>query len=52
MGTIHLNESLVLTGTGNTHTGSFTLVFYDPSGNFQFEVPGTVVGERITVDQP
>lgn len=48
-GTIHLNETLVLGNRGNTHSGSFTLDFYDPSGNFLFEVPGTVVGERISV---
>jgi hypothetical protein len=50
MGTIHLNETLVLGDKGNTHSGSFTLGFYDPAGNFMFEVPGTVVGERISVN--
>jgi hypothetical protein len=48
-GTIHLNETLVLGNRGNTHSGSFTLDFFDPDGNFLFEVPGTVVGERISV---
>ena len=50
MGTIHLSETLTLRDRGNTHTGSFTLDFYDPSGNFQFEVAGNVTGERISVD--
>ena len=35
---------------GNTHSGSFTLDFYDPSGNFVMEVPGSVTGERISVE--
>jgi hypothetical protein len=48
-GTIHLNETLVLGNRGSTHSGSFTLDFYDPDGNFLFQVPGTVVGERISV---
>lgn len=46
-GTIHLSETLVLGNRGNTHSGTFKLGFYDPSGNFLFEVPGSVVGERI-----
>ena len=49
-GTGHLTETLVLGDKGNTHSGSFTLAFYDPSGNFLFEVPGTVVGERISAN--
>ena len=48
LGTINLNETLVLGDKGNTHNGSFTLDFYDPLGNFMFEVPGSVVGERIS----
>ena len=48
LGTINLNETLVLGDRGNTHNGSFTLDFYDPLGNFMFEVPGSVVGERIS----
>ena len=47
LGTINLNETLVLGDRGNTHNGSFTLDFYDPLGNFMFEVPGSVIGERI-----
>jgi len=50
LGTIHLTETLVLGDNGNTHSGSFTLDFYDPADNFLFEVPGTVVGERISVN--
>jgi hypothetical protein len=50
MGTIHLSETLTLGDHGNTHSGSFTLDFFDPSGNFQFEVAGDVTGERISVE--
>ena len=50
MGTIHLSESVTISPDGKTQTGSFALDFYDPAGNFQFEVPGTVTGERISVD--
>jgi hypothetical protein len=50
LGTINLNETLVLGDRGNTHNGSFTLDFYDPLGNFMFEVPGSVIGERISPD--
>ena len=50
MGTINLSETLTLGEDGKTHSGSFVLDFYDPSGNFQFEVPGNVTGERISVD--
>ena len=50
LGTINLSETLVLGDRGNTHTGMFKLDFYDSSGNptFPFEVPGNVVGERIS----
>jgi hypothetical protein len=50
LGTINLSENVALTSDGNTHTGSFTLDFYDPSGNFQFEVAGNVTAERISVN--
>jgi hypothetical protein len=50
MGTIHLSETLTLGRDGNTHSGTFALDFYDPNGNFLFEVPGDVVGERISVE--
>ena len=50
LGTINLNETLVLGDKGNTNSGSFTLDFDDPSGNFLFEVPGSVIGERISVN--
>ncbi len=51
LGTIHLSETLTLGDNGSTHTGSFTLDFYDPNNNFLFEVPGNVVAERISADQ-
>ena len=50
MGTINLSEKLTLGPNGNGHTGSFTLDFYDPSGNFLTEVAGSVKGERIAVE--
>ncbi len=50
MGTINLSETVVVGNNGTTQSGSFRLAFYDPSGHFLFEVPGTVVGERISVD--
>jgi len=50
LGTINLSETPVLGDKGNTHSGSFTLDFYDPSGNFMFEVPGNAIGERISVN--
>jgi hypothetical protein len=49
-GTIHLSETLTVANHGTTHRGSFALDFYDPTGNFQFEVAGSVVGERVSVD--
>jgi hypothetical protein len=50
LGTIHLSETVTVGQGGNTHSGSFTLDFYDPAGNFQFEVAGSVTGERISVE--
>jgi hypothetical protein len=50
MGTINLSETLTLGNNGKTQSGSFTLDFFDPSGNFQFEITGDVTGERISVD--
>ena len=47
-GTGNLSETLVLGDKGNTHSGTFTLDIYDPAGNLVAEVPGTVVGERIS----
>ena len=49
-GTIHLGEVLTLGDNGNSHSGSFTSDFYDPNGNFLFEVAGDVVGQRISVE--
>jgi hypothetical protein len=50
LGTIHLSETLTLCNQGTTHSGSFKLDFYDPSGAFITEVVGTVEGARISVD--
>ena len=49
MGTINLSETVTLGHHGTTHSGTFTLDFYDPSGNFITEVVGSVVGDRISV---
>jgi len=50
LGTIHLSETVTVGQGGNTHSGSFTLDFYDPSGNLVLELPGSVTGERISVE--
>jgi hypothetical protein len=50
LGTIHLSEKLTVGPAGNSHSGTFQLDFYDPSGNFLMEVAGNVVGERISVE--
>src|SRR5437764_2673133 len=50
LGSIHLSETVTVGQAGNTHSGSFTLDFFDPSGNFITEVTGNVTGERISVD--
>jgi hypothetical protein len=50
MGTIHLSETVTVGEGGQTHSGSFTLDFYDPDGNFIMEVTGNVTGERISVE--
>jgi hypothetical protein len=50
LGTIHLSESVTVSPDGQSQSGSFALDFFDPAGNFLFEVPGTVTGERISVD--
>ena len=49
-GKIHLSETLTLGNDGNTHSGSFALDFYDPNGNFEFEVAGDVAAERVSVE--
>ncbi len=48
LGTIHLSETLTVGNYGTTHSGSFKLDFYDPSGTFLNEVAGTVEGTRIS----
>lgn len=50
LGTINLSETVTVGKDGNSHSGSFTLDFYDTSGNFLMEVTGTVTGERISAD--
>ena len=50
MGTIRLSETLTLGHSGNTHSGSFKLDFYDPNGKFLMEVKGRVTGKRTSVD--
>jgi hypothetical protein len=50
LGTIHLSETLTLGKSGNTHSGSFKLEFYDPNGHFLMKVTGYVTGKRISVE--
>ena len=50
LGTIHLSETLTLGNSGNTHSGSFKLDFYDPNGHFLMKVTGNVTGKRISVE--
>lgn len=50
LGTIHLSEKVILSQDGNSHSGSFKLDFYDPSGKFLTEVDGDVTGKRISVE--
>jgi hypothetical protein len=49
LGTINLSETLTLGKSGSTHSGTFALDFYDPSGNFLMELDGSVTGKRIPV---
>lgn len=50
LGTIHLREIVTVSADGNSHTGSFTLDFYDQNNNFQNEVAGDVVAEKVISD--
>lgn len=50
LGTIHLSETVTVGKGGDSHSGTFTLDFYDTSGNFINEVTGTVTGARISVE--
>ena len=50
LGTINLSETVTLGTGGDSHSGSFTLDFFDPSGNFLTEVTGSVAGQRISVE--
>ncbi len=50
LGTINLSESVTLSRDGNSHSGTFKLDFYDPSGNFLMELDGSVTGTRISVE--
>jgi len=40
----------MLEGAWDTTAVPLPWDFYDPSGNFQFEVPGSVTGECISVE--
>jgi len=50
LGTISLSETLTLDQGGKSHSGSFALDFYDPTGKFLTEVDGDVTADRISVD--
>ena len=49
-GTIRLTETITLGDNGTTHSGTFTLDFFDPADNPVGSLSGNVVGERITVE--
>lgn len=48
--TIRVSETVYLTNKGNAQTGSFKLEFYNPDGNFETEVAGTVTAQRIQAE--
>lgn len=50
MGVIYVSESVTLSQHGNAMTGSVTLTFYDPDGNFVTEVGADVAGTRIQAE--
>jgi hypothetical protein len=50
MGTINLTEKITVGKGGHTHSGSFTLDFYDPTGAFLTEVTGLARGDRVAVN--
>jgi hypothetical protein len=50
LGTINLSETITVGKGGDTHSGTFTLDFYDTTGTFITEVDGTVTGTRISVE--
>lgn len=50
LGTINLSETVTVGKGGSSLGGTFTLDFYDTSGNFQMELAGDVTGERISVE--
>lgn len=50
LGTINLSETLSVSPDGKTHSGTFALDFYDPSGKFLQEVDGNVTADRIPAD--
>ena len=50
LGTINLSETVTVGKGGSSHSGSFTLDFYDTSGHFIMELDGSVTGERISVE--
>jgi len=47
---INLKEQVTLSPSGDSFTGTFTLLIYDTKGNQVDHVAGTVVGTRLTVD--
>jgi hypothetical protein len=50
LGTIHLSETLTVSSDGKSHSGTFALDFYDPTGKFLQEVDGDVAADRISVE--
>jgi hypothetical protein len=50
LGTINLSETLTVSSDGKSHSGTFALDFYDPTGKFLQEVDGNVTADRISVE--
>ena len=47
---INLKEQVTLSPSGDSYTGTFTLLIYDTKGNQVDHLAGTIVATRLTVD--
>ena len=47
---INLREQITLSSSGDSYTGTFTLLIFDTKGNQVDHLAGNVVGTRLTVD--
>jgi hypothetical protein len=48
----NIREDVVLSPTGDSFTGTFTIDQYDQAGNTVIHITGDISGTRITVDSP